>query len=115
MSEHERRPALKYNREMADRYGINPDQPDPPRETVIVDHLPDPPDVEPSPAPRTIREQVNVEESVINLLKQEFGELSKRLEAVGVALSPAMQQECVDFMMALLGGLVGGGAIARRG
>lgn len=114
MSEPYRRPPLRFRPELAEQYGIHPDLPDPPRETVKVDSLPDPPLVE---APNTARpEQANLgrEDVVANVLKEEFSELAVRLERFGVLLSPSMQQEMFDFSMAVLGGIVGGGAISRR-
>jgi hypothetical protein len=114
MNEPQRRPALRFRPEMADQYGIHPDLPDPPREVVKVDSLPDPPDVQ---APNTVRAeqaQINLDEAVTNVLKQEFDELAMRLGRFGVSLTAAMQQELLDFSMALLGGMIGGGAISRR-
>jgi hypothetical protein len=112
--DHPRRPALRYNKEMAEQYGINPDIPDPPRETVKVDHLPDPPEVQATGTARPAQAHVNLEETVINILKEELEELSVRLDRFGVALTPSMQQDMLDHAMALLGGFVGGGAIGRR-
>lgn len=99
---------------MAEQYGINPDIPDPPRETIKVDHLPDPPDVIAPNTARPQQGQVNLEDSVVNVLKEELEELAVRLQRFGVNLNPAMQQDMLDHAMALLSGFVGGGAISRR-
>lgn len=114
MNEPQRRPALRFRQELAEQYGIRPDIPDPPRETVKVDSLPDPPNVEAPHTARPEQAQINREEAVANVLKEEFQELAVRLDRFGVALSALMQQELFDFSMALLGGMVGGGAISRR-
>jgi hypothetical protein len=106
---------LKYRPELAERYGINPDIPDPPRETVKVDYLPDPPEVQAPNTARPQQAQINLEESVIGVIREEFDELRIRLERFGVQLTPAMQQDMLDHTMALLAGFVGGGAISRRG
>ena len=114
MPEHERRPPLRYNKELAEHYGINPDMPDPPRETVRVESLPDPPEVRAQNTARPEQSHLNLEEAVINVLKEEMQELSVRLDRFGVQFTPAHQQDTLDYVMALLGGFVGGGAIGRR-
>jgi hypothetical protein len=110
----ERRPALRYNKELAEQYGINPDIPDAPRETVKVDYIPDPPEVKAQNTARPEQSHLNLEEAVIGVLKEELQELAVRLDRFGVQLTSAMQQDMLDHSMALLGGFVGGGAIGRR-
>jgi hypothetical protein len=114
MTEHERRPALIPRKEMVEQYGIDPSIPDPPRETVQVDHLPDPPEVQAVNAARPEQSHLNLEEAVINIIKEELQELQFRLDKFGVQLTPAMMQDMTDHTMALLSGFVGGGARARR-
>jgi hypothetical protein len=97
-----------------EQFGINPDIPDPPRETVKVDYLPDPPEVQIPNTPRQEQSHLNLEETVVTVCKEEFEELRFRLEKFGVQLTPAMMQDMTDHTMALLGGFVGGGARARR-
>jgi hypothetical protein len=110
----ERRPALRYNKEMAEQYGINPDIPDPPRETVQVDHIPDPPEVVAENTARPMQANLNLEETVVAVIKEEFDELRVRLERFGVQLTAGMMADMVDHTMALLGGFVGGGARGHR-
>jgi hypothetical protein len=99
---------------MAEQYGINPDVPDPPRETVKVDHIPDPPEVQAQGSARPTQAHINVEEAVSTVLKEEMEELAVRLDRFGISLNTAMQQDLVDYAMALLGGFVSGGARGHR-
>ena len=125
-SEAERRArarSLKANPELAEAYGIQPGQ-DPPRELVAVDSLPDPPATEVIEAAvgrsrRAPAPSVNVDEAILNILREEMDELSVRLDRFGVAFTPAMKQDMVDhafgMMISMAGGqTVGGGAIGRR-
>jgi hypothetical protein len=106
-------PAMKYNKEIAEQFGIVPG-PDPPRELVQVQSIPVPPDVEQATARgHAVSDQVP-EDSIANVLREEAQELSSRLERYGVAFPPQAQQQLVDYAMAILSGYVGGGAIARR-
>jgi hypothetical protein len=99
---------------LAEQFGILPPGQDPPRETVKVAALPDPPGVNLSGAEPQSNQPVNVEETVLNMLKEEMQELAFRLANVGVTLTAPMQQEMVDHAFAVLGGFVGGGALSRR-
>lgn len=110
----ERRPALRYNKELAEQYGINPDIPDPPRETVQVERIPDPPEVVVENTARPSQANLNLEDSVVGVIREEFDELRVRLERFGVQLTPAMMSDMLDHTMALLGGFVGGGARGNR-
>ena len=113
--ERQRRPALKFNQELAEQFGITPGA-DAPRETVAVRELPDPPLMENAPAaPSPKRETpLNLEEQVLNVMREEFEELSVRLDRYGVALTAPMKQEMLDHTFALLGGYAFGGTLARR-
>jgi hypothetical protein len=106
---------LKYNSKVAEQFGVQPsvDAPEAPRELVQVDHIPVPPTEEAAPA-RGKNPQMNPEERVLAILREEAEEISIRLERLGIVFGPAQQQELVDYGMAILSGLVGGGAIARR-
>ena len=112
-------PALKFNSKVAEAFGIQPGA-DPPRETVQVDALPDPPEyVVPGPRAPQRAEPLNVEETVQNILREESEEIGIRLKRFGVAFTPQMQQELVDHVFAMLalnaqGMAIGGGAIASR-
>lgn len=112
-------PALKFNAKVAEAFGIQPGA-DPPRELVQVDALPDPPDyVAPGPRAPQRTEALHVEENVQNILREESEEIGIRLKRFGVAFTPAMQQELVDHVFAMLalnaqGMVIGGGAIASR-
>ncbi len=88
---------------------------DRPRETVKVEHLPDPPGVQAtSPSPGRVT-TLNLEEQVVNILKQEMDELSTRLERFGIRFDARMQQEMVDIGLTLLSGFASsGGAISSR-
>ena len=114
MPEHERRPALRYNRELAEQYGIDPGIPDPPRETVKVDVIPDPVEVQAPNTVRPMQSHMNLEETVVNVIKEELGELAVRLDRFGVLLTAGHQQDLLDYAMALLGGLIGGGVRGHR-
>jgi hypothetical protein len=115
---------LKYNREMAEQFGITPasDAPEPEwREFVKADSLPDPPADAPVDTPESrarnrkqVPEATSIDDAVLNIIKEEAGELAVRLERYGIQFTSAMQQDMADHTMALLTGLVGGGALARR-
>ena len=110
-------PALKYRKDLAEAFGIDPNTPDPPRELVTVDSLPDPIEIETTLKPRAPKraEPLNVDEVVLNILREEMEEIGIRLERFGVKFQPAMKQDMIDHAFALLGGFVqGGGAIASR-
>jgi hypothetical protein len=106
--------ALKFNEKLADQFGIPAPGQEPPRETVKVASLPDPPGV--NLAAQQSSQPVNIDEMALNILKEEMSELAFRLENIGVKLTSPMQQEMVDHAFAMLGGgfTVGGGALARR-
>jgi hypothetical protein len=112
-------PALKFNAKLAEAFGITPGA-DPPRETVRAASLPDPPGVEAPGAPAPEREQpLNLDETVLHILKDEMGELGTRLSRYGVSFTDAMQQDMTDHAFALLGSAtwgvrMTGGAVARR-
>lgn len=113
--------SLKANPELAEAYGIQPGA-DPPRELVRVDSLPDPPAtevIEAATRGRRAPKVDNIDEVVLNVLREEMDELGTRLERFGVAFSAAMRQDMVDhafgMMVSVAGGQsVGGGAIGRR-
>jgi hypothetical protein len=107
-------PAMKFNQELADAFGIIPGQ-DPPRETVSVASLPDPPEaiIPGGPAPERDT-PLNIDEAIANIFRDEADEIGVRLARFGVPFSAGQKQEMVDHGMALLTGLVGGGAIGRR-
>lgn len=133
---HERRPALKVNRQLAERFGIDPDRPDPPREMVKVDSLPDPPGtIEPvaasasasasagpvtvataaaqSPSPSPTPPPIDLEETILHILAEEMDELAARLAPFNISLDTSARQQLVDTAMALLAGAVrAGGAIS---
>jgi hypothetical protein len=103
---------LKGNAELASAFGITDS---PPRELVRVDSLPDPPDAAIPGPPTPERESpLNVEEAVTNIFREEADEIGIRLARFGIAFHPGQKQELVDHGLALIAGLVGGGAIARR-
>jgi len=108
-------PAMKFNQELAEQFGITPGA-DPPRELVKVAHIPTPPDVEQPTAPDRKGNPVeeNPEELIVNVLREEMDELSTRLKRFGVHFNPSQQQTVVDYTMSVLAGYGGGGAIARR-
>lgn len=112
-----RKRSLKFNTNVAEAFGITPGA-DPPRELVAVADLPDPPMIESAISPRASsqREQtVNVDEAVLNILKDEMQETARRLAHFGITLAASMQQDLIDHAFALLGGFVqGGGAIGSR-
>lgn len=112
--ERERRPLPKYNRELAEQFGIDPGVPDAPRQTIRVDSIPTPTEVQAPRSARPAQAHVNLEEAVLNILKEEMDELSIRLERFGVSFNSSMQQEMVDFAMAVLSGMAGGGTLGRR-
>jgi hypothetical protein len=106
---------MKFNQKIADQFGIQPsiDAPEAQRELVKVAHIPTPP-IEEAVTASGKNPPMNSEERVLAILREEAEELSARLKFFGIAFSPAQQQELVDYGMAILSGLVGGGAIARR-
>jgi hypothetical protein len=103
---------MKYNKELAEQFGIEPG-PDAPRELVKVDFIPVPPDVE-----VLSQEKVSVdatsEDRISFILKEEMEELGMRLEKFGVAFTAPQKQDVIDYAMSRLIGYGGGGAIARR-
>jgi hypothetical protein len=107
------------NAKLAEQFAVNDDYV---RETVTVASLPDPPGVEiTSDGPRGKQqvETVNLDEAVMNILRDEAGEIAERLGKFGIAFSPAMQQAVVDNAYSLIalngqGIMTGGGALARR-
>jgi hypothetical protein len=116
------RPSLSPKQDMQ---GIDPvtGEAERPREIVHVDLIPDLPDVVSPDAPTpeaAARERahnptrLNVEETILNILREEFDELSVRLERFGVELSAPQKQELVDYSMAVLAGMVAGGTLSRR-
>lgn len=107
--------ALKHNAKLAEQFGIVPGA-DPPRELVHVEHIPTPPDVENPPAPGRRQEVVEAqsEERIVLVIREEMEELGERLARYGVMFNASMKQSMVDYAMSVLGGYVGGGAIARR-
>lgn len=133
---HERRPALKVNRQLAERFGIDSDRPDPPREMVKVDSLPDPPRTiepvaesasasagpvtvataaaqSPSPSPSPLPIDLDLEETILHILAEEMDELAARLAPFNISLDTSARQQLVDTAMALLAGAVrAGGAIS---
>jgi hypothetical protein len=107
---------LKTNQKLADQFGITDA---PPRELVAVAELPDPPSTETMEVVQSRRRKaepvVNVDEAVMNILKDEMTELGHRLSLFGVKFDAGMQQDTTDHVFALLGGFVqGGGAISHR-
>jgi len=111
--EPQRRPALKFNQELAEQFGITPGA-DAPREVVVAAELPDPPLMEHAPAAPKRETPLNVEEAVLQVMREEFDELAVRLDRFGVRLEPAMRQEMVDHAFAVLGGYALGGTLVRR-
>lgn len=119
MTEHVRRPALRFNRELATQFGIDPDTPDPPRELVRVDEIPTPPPVAadamamrrtPTAAPA-----VDIESAVLHILAEEMDELAMRLDKYGIAFPSPARQQMVDTALALLGGAIApSGTLAGR-
>ena len=89
-------------------------EPEKPREVVQVETLPDPPEVVAPGPKRPQQPALNMDETVLNILKQEMDDLAVRLERFGVTLDARGQQAMVDYAMATLGGFTGGGAIGRR-
>jgi len=107
-----RQRTLKGNPELAAPFDITDA---PPRELVKVDSLPDPPETVVAGAPAPERETpLNIDEAVMNIFREEGEEIRVRLARFGITFDSRMQQEMVDHGMALLTGLVGGGAIGRR-
>ena len=116
---------MKYNAELAEAFGVQPsvDAPEPPRETVRVESLPDPPGTEVMQAGQARRtrstEKVNIDEAVMNIFREEAEEIRIRLDRFGIKFTPAMQQDLTDHLFTLLaldqqGLLIGGGALVRR-
>ena len=105
-------PALKANAELAETFGINLG-PDPLRELVQVASIPTPPDVEQPAAPGPIVEAQS-EDRIVLVIREEMDELGERLARFGVGFNANQKQSVVDYVLAALGGYVGGGAIGRR-
>lgn len=95
------------------------------RELVVVDSLPDPPATEVMEAAQqgrkktAVPERVNIDEAVMNILREEAQEIQIRFERYGLAFPPQLQQDMIDHVYSLLalngqGIMTGGGAIARR-
>lgn len=114
MTERRGRPAISKSQETP---GFDPvsQQYEREREIVKVDVLPDPPGIE-SATPSPQRDKpINLEETVVNVLKEEMGELAERLNRFGVRFDSRMQQEMVDIGLTLLSGFASaGGAISSR-
>jgi hypothetical protein len=106
---------LKYNKEIAEQFGIEPGA-DPPRELVKVASIPVPPDVDEPEAPARGKTTVDAgpEDRLVLVLKEEMDELEVRLARFGVAFTGSQKQDVVDYTMSRLMGYGGGGAIARR-
>ena len=103
---------MKGNSELATAFGITDAQP---RELVRVESLPDPPETVAPGAPAPERETpLNIDEAVANIFREEADEIRVRLARYGIAFDARMQTEFCDHGMALLTGMVGGGAIGRR-
>jgi hypothetical protein len=113
---------MKGSQEMREAFGINDEFV---RETVRVDSLPDPPGTEvieaaqASHSRRATPAKVNVDEAVIQILREEAQEISIRFERFGISFPANMQQDLIDHVYSLLalsaqGLMVGGGAVARR-
>lgn len=109
---------FKGNPELAEQFGISDA---PPRELVKVEYIPDPPTTETVekvvPGKRRSRPtklEINPEEYTMNVLKEEAEEIAVRLERIGIGFGPNAQQQLVDYGMAILTGMVGGGTLARR-
>ena len=109
---------FKGNRELAEQFGISDDYH---RELVRVDAIPDPPpteEVEKVVAGRKRRKPetlaVSKDDFANTVLKDAAGEIAARLERIGVQFTAPMQQQYVDYGMAILSGLVGGGTLAAR-
>jgi hypothetical protein len=113
------RPALKYNQELADQFGIVPGAPEQ-RETVKVDHIPDPPGTYAPPLQENQAAQRNqiqgrvTEDDIVNAVREEMDELAARLERFGLNFSVPCRQQMVDTAMVLLSGMGGGGAVPGR-
>ena len=118
--QHARRPALKYNHDLAARFGIDPEAPTE-RETIGGDlaSLPDPPGVgllastqAASVGPAT---PVRVtEDAIVHVIAEEMDELAARLSVYGIDFPTAARQQMVDTAMALLAGVRPGGALSGR-
>jgi len=109
---------FKGNAELAEQFGITDDFH---RELVKVDSLPDPPATETvervihgKRRTKSQKIEMNPEEYVMIVLKEEAEEVAVRLERIGIAFGPMAQQQLVDYGMAILTGMVGGGTLARR-
>lgn len=109
------RPAMKFNQELADQFGITPGA-DPPRELVHVDNIPTPPDVEQPTAPGRREEVVEAqsEERIVLIIREEMDELGERLARFGVLFNANQKQSMVDYAMSVLGGYAAGGAFSGR-
>lgn len=110
---------FKGNEKLKEQFGIEDNFV---RETVKVSELPTPPATEAMAASATrspLPQAVNVEAAILQIFQEEAEEIHVRLERFGIPFTPAMQQDVVDHLFALLamngqGLLVGGGALARR-
>lgn len=109
---------FKGNRELAEQFGISDDNH---RELVRVDYIPDPPPTEAVEKVVTGRKRrkpetlaVSPDDFANTVLREAAGEICTRLERIGIAFTPQMQQQYVDYGMAILSGLVGGGTLAAR-
>jgi hypothetical protein len=109
------RPAMKFNQELADQFGITPGA-DPPRELVKVASIPTPPDVEQPTAPGRREEIVEAqsEERIVLIIREEMDELGERLARFGILFNANQKQTVLDYTMSVLAGYGGGGAVARR-
>jgi hypothetical protein len=113
------RPALKFNQELADQFGIVPGPPEP-RETVKVERIPDPPGTYAAPvnenqvAPRNQVQGRVTEDDIVNVIREDMDELAARLEKFGLNFSVPCRQQMVDTAMVLLSGMGGGGAVPGR-
>jgi hypothetical protein len=106
------RPPMSKSQETADYDPVSQNY-ERPRETVKVEHLPDPPGTEVLRQSKAL--SINLEEQIVNVLKEEMDELSTRLERFGIRFDSRMQQEMVDIGLTLLSGFAtSGGAISSR-
>jgi len=109
---------FKGNPELAEQFQTNNEYT---REIVKVAALPDPPMTETverivpgKKRGKSKIEAISLEDAVTDILKKHAQELETKLAKVKVEFSSREQQELVDYVMAILTGAVGGGALARR-
>ena len=107
------RPAMKFNAELAEQFGITPGA-DPPRELVKVDFIPTPTDVDLPETPVRGQTPETSEDRIVAILREELDELGSRLARFGVPFTPQQQQDVLDYTLARLMGYGGGGAVAKR-